>query len=148
MGDAPVLILPGLYNSGPEHWQSHWESAHPQFRRVMQDDWERPRCDDWIARLDAAVRATPDAVLVAHSSSCALVAHWAGAAGSAAGPWRAARRAQRYRSRIVSGWPHRIRADAAATGSRFRASSSPARTIHTSRWNGRGSSPTGGAAVW
>jgi predicted alpha/beta hydrolase family esterase len=82
MGDAPVLVLPGLYNSGPEHWQSHWESAHPQFRRVMQDDWELPRCSDWIARLDAAVRAMPDAVLVAHSSSCALVAHWAGAAGS------------------------------------------------------------------
>ena len=79
---APVLILPGLYNSGPEHWQSRWESAHPEFRRVTQDDWERPRCADWVAQLDAAVIATPDAVLVAHSSSCALVAHWAAAAGS------------------------------------------------------------------
>jgi predicted alpha/beta hydrolase family esterase len=49
--------------------------------RVMQDDWERPRCADWIARLDDAILATPGAVLVAHSSSCALVAHWA-AAGS------------------------------------------------------------------
>jgi predicted alpha/beta hydrolase family esterase len=79
---APVLILPGLYNSGPEHWQSRWEAAHPEFQRVMQDDWERPRCADWIARLDAAIRATPDAVLVAHSSSCALVAHWVASGGS------------------------------------------------------------------
>jgi predicted alpha/beta hydrolase family esterase/GNAT superfamily N-acetyltransferase len=79
---APVLILPGLYNSGPAHWQSRWESVHPEMRRVIQDDWERPRCADWIARLDAAIQATPDAVLVAHSSSCALVAHWAGAHGS------------------------------------------------------------------
>jgi hypothetical protein len=47
----------------------------------MQDDWERPRCADWVARLDAAVAATP-AVLVAHSSACALIAHWAGASGS------------------------------------------------------------------
>ena len=78
---APVLILPGLYNSGPEHWQSRWESVHQDFQRVMQDDWERPRCGDWIARLDAAVFATSDAVLVAHSSSCALVAHWAGRGG-------------------------------------------------------------------
>ena len=81
-GDAPVLILPGLYNSGPDHWQSRWESAHSGFRRVMQDDWEGPRCADWVARLDAAVLATPDAVLVAHSSSCALVAHWAGTGAS------------------------------------------------------------------
>ena len=78
MGAAPVLILPGLYNSGPDHRQSRWESTHPEFRRVLQDDWERPRCADWVARLEAAVLATPDAVLVAHSSSCAMVAHWAG----------------------------------------------------------------------
>jgi predicted alpha/beta hydrolase family esterase len=49
---------------------------------VNQDDWERPRCADWVARLEDAVLATPDAVLVAHSSSCALVAHWAGTGGS------------------------------------------------------------------
>jgi uncharacterized protein len=77
MRDAPVLILPGLYNSGPDHWQSRWEAADPTFRRVMQADWERPRCGDWVERLDAAVLATPNAALVAHSSSCALVAHWA-----------------------------------------------------------------------
>ena len=75
---SPVLILPGLYNSGSEHWQTHWEKTHPDFLRVEQDDWETPRCADWIARLEAAVReAGPDAVLVAHSSSCALVARWA-----------------------------------------------------------------------
>jgi uncharacterized protein len=79
MNPAPVLILPGLFDSGPEHWQSRWEAAHAGFRRVVQDDWERPRCADWVARLAEAVRSTPEAVLVAHSSSCALVAHWAAA---------------------------------------------------------------------
>jgi hypothetical protein len=64
MNGAPVLILPGLYNSGSDHWQSRWESAHSEFRRVMQDDCERPRCADWVARLEAAVR-TP--LLVAPS---------------------------------------------------------------------------------
>jgi serine hydrolase len=76
VADAPVLILPGLYNSGPEHWQSRWELTHPAFRRVLQQEWERPRCADWVARLEDAVVHTPDAVLVAHSSACALVAHW------------------------------------------------------------------------
>ena len=82
MNGAAVLFLPGLYNSGPDHWQTRWESAHPEFRRVMQDDWERPRCADWVARLGAAILDTPDAVLVAHSSSCALVAHWVAGGGS------------------------------------------------------------------
>ena len=43
--NGPVLILPGLYNSGPEHWQSHWERAHPEFRRVLvaPSDTEAPR---------------------------------------------------------------------------------------------------------
>jgi len=88
VADTPVLILPGLWNSGPEHWQSRWERAHPTFRRVVQDDWEKPRCADWIARLEDAVLRTPDAVLVAHSSACALVAHWI--AGGAKGRARAA----------------------------------------------------------
>jgi predicted alpha/beta hydrolase family esterase len=83
---APVLILPGLYNSGPEHWQSRWEAAHPDFRRVVQDDWERPRCADWVERLQAAVQSSPGAVLVAHSAGCALVAHWAGAHAARPGP--------------------------------------------------------------
>src|SRR4029450_10928544 len=76
---APVLILPGLYNSGPDHWQTQLEAQHPEFRRIQQEDWERPRCADWVARLNEAVTETPDAVLVGHSSACALVAHWSAA---------------------------------------------------------------------
>ncbi|HEU4381966.1 MAG TPA: alpha/beta hydrolase [Anaeromyxobacteraceae bacterium] len=75
---GPVLILPGLYDSGPEHWQTRWMAGRPGFRRVEQDDWVSPRCQDWVARLEAAVReAGPEALLVAHSAACALVAHWA-----------------------------------------------------------------------
>ena len=46
--------------------------------RVIQDDWVTPCCADWVAKLDEvlAIRG-PDAVLVAHSAGCALVAHWA-----------------------------------------------------------------------
>jgi predicted alpha/beta hydrolase family esterase len=76
-GDTPVLILPGLFNSGPEHWQTLWERRHPEFRRVIQAEWERPECADWVATLEAAVGRSPGAVLVAHSSACALVSHWA-----------------------------------------------------------------------
>lgn len=73
-----ALILPGLHDSGPGHWQSRWEAQDETLLRVIQDDWETPHCADWIARLDQALALTgPDTVLVAHSAGCALVAHWA-----------------------------------------------------------------------
>jgi len=77
-GRVAALILPGLSNSGPTHWQTLWEQSDPSCRRVEQAEWETPRCADWVSTLDAAVAASADpVVLVAHSSSCALVAHWA-----------------------------------------------------------------------
>jgi predicted alpha/beta hydrolase family esterase len=80
-----TLILPGLYDSGPDHWQSVWERADPTCRRVAQADWATPRCADWVATLDAAVAAADGpVVLVAHSSSCLTVAHWARGADRAA----------------------------------------------------------------
>lgn len=78
MNATPILILPGYGDSGPEHWQSHWERADPACRRVVQDDWLMPRLDDWLAVLDGQVRACASPpVLAAHSLACALVAQWA-----------------------------------------------------------------------
>lgn len=72
-----VLILPGIGNSGPTHWQSLWQKKNPSFRRVEQLEWESPRCSDWVQRLDDVISAISEPiVLAAHSSSCALVAHW------------------------------------------------------------------------
>ena len=74
---AAVLILPGIGNSGPLHWQSEWERHDRTMTRVLQDEWEAPRCADWLARLNETVQSiAKPVVLVSHSSSCALVAHW------------------------------------------------------------------------
>jgi uncharacterized protein len=73
-----ILIVPGYTNSGPEHWQTHWERANPNYVRVEQDSWDFPVRDDWVQRLDEAVRKEQSpAVIVAHSLGCATVAHWA-----------------------------------------------------------------------
>lgn len=73
-----VLILPGIGNSGPLHWQTLWEQSNPGFVRVQQRDWDNPVCEDWIAAIEDAVkRAGPDVILVAHSLACLAVAHWA-----------------------------------------------------------------------
>lgn len=91
MTPTSTLILPGLFNSGPEHWQSYWEREDSACRRVRQDEWDAPRCADWVRALDAAVAAEPGpVVLAAHSAACALVAHWVHAARTAA-PERLAR---------------------------------------------------------
>jgi len=75
--NVPVLILPGLRGSGPEHWQTRWECAYGWFRRVEQRDWDRPDCAEWIEALERAVRGTVgEPILVAHSLGCLLVAHW------------------------------------------------------------------------
>ena len=73
-----VLILPGINGSGPAHWQTFWEKAHPEFRRVPERDWDHPVRRQWVAALEAAVReAGPRTILVAHSLGCHQVAHWA-----------------------------------------------------------------------
>src|SRR3954452_9087064 len=80
---AKVLLLPGLWNSGPENWQSYWERDRDDCLRVVQSDWETPRREDWVATLEKAVAAVPEpVVLAAHSLACTLVGHWAGSPGA------------------------------------------------------------------
>jgi len=75
--DTPVLVLPGIGNSGTQHWQTFWERRHPAWQRVNLGDWDGPACEDWVHALDVAVGACPSPpVLVAHSLACLLVAHW------------------------------------------------------------------------
>jgi predicted alpha/beta hydrolase family esterase len=73
-----ALMLPGLYDSGPEHWQSCWERSEPSFVRINQRDWETPDRAEWVETLDRAVdRYGAEVVLVGHSTACALIAFWA-----------------------------------------------------------------------
>ena len=75
-----VFVLPGWQGSGPDHWQMRWAQSHG-YTVVEQDDWQRPRRGDWLARLDEVVVDAPggDAgiVLAAHSLGCIHVAAWA-----------------------------------------------------------------------
>ena len=77
-----ALMVPGLWSSGPEHWQTHWEAADPSFRRVEQEEWDSADRREWVRSLDDAVRrAGRGVVLAAHSLGCATVVHWAGMPG-------------------------------------------------------------------
>ncbi|MBV8635017.1 MAG: alpha/beta hydrolase [Burkholderiaceae bacterium] len=71
-----VLTLPGLYGSGPDHWQSRWEARHPWFERVVQDDWDTPDLPRWAGKLEQALRASDKPVLIAaHSFGCLTTVH-------------------------------------------------------------------------
>jgi predicted alpha/beta hydrolase family esterase len=73
-----ILIVAGLWNSGPQHWQTHWERKYSKWERVAHRDWHAPDRDEWVAELDAAIAACDGRpILVAHSLGCMLVAQWA-----------------------------------------------------------------------
>ncbi|MBX3341947.1 MAG: alpha/beta hydrolase [Nitrospira sp.] len=73
-----ALIVPGIGNSGAQHWQTLWERHHPSWQRVQQRDWDRPVLAEWLPVLESAVAGFPaPPVLIAHSMGCLLVAHWA-----------------------------------------------------------------------
>jgi uncharacterized protein len=74
------LILPGLSNSGPDHWQSLWEAADSAFERVQQHEWDKPDAGEWQRTLEAKLAESPrPTVLIAHSLACTLVVRWAAA---------------------------------------------------------------------
>ena len=73
-----VFTIPGLYNSGPQHWQTYWENEYG-FIRIEQKDWETPVCDDWLQAIDEAVKQHPlnEVVLIVHSLACCTIVRWA-----------------------------------------------------------------------
>lgn len=74
---ASVLILPSWQGSGPEHGQTLW-AQRDGYTVVEQNDWQRPRRGDWLARLDEVIVDAPGSVvLLGHGLGCILVAAWA-----------------------------------------------------------------------
>lgn len=78
-----VLIVPGLYGSGPAHWQTWLQSRVPNAVRVEQDDWAEPDLERWSSRIAEVVAQAPDLahVAVAHSFGCLALAHYLGQQG-------------------------------------------------------------------
>jgi len=77
---ARLLIVPGLHDSPPGHWQSWLQSLHRGSVRVVQHDWHMPELDRWAARIASTLeRSGPGPwIAVAHSfGALALVRHLA-----------------------------------------------------------------------
>lgn len=78
IAEADILILPGLGNSGPGHWQRRWAERFSTGRVVEQDEWDRPKLNEWVARLHQEIMlATRPVVLVGHSLAVSTIVHTA-----------------------------------------------------------------------
>lgn len=66
-----IVIVPGLNNSGPRHWQSWLETRVDFSTRIVLADWATPDLKGWTqAVLDAVDQVGPGSILVAHSFGC------------------------------------------------------------------------------
>ena len=79
-----LLVIPGLHDSGPAHWQTWLQQQYRDSHRVVQRDFSRPDLARWAERiqrtLDGAAheRASGGWIAVAHSFGClALARHLA-----------------------------------------------------------------------
>lgn len=73
-----LLIVPGLHDSGPAHWQTWLQDLHPGAVRVEQEDWSAPDLDHWSARIAKTLASHGDGpwVVAAHSFGCLALARY------------------------------------------------------------------------
>jgi len=74
-----VLIVPGLHNSGPGHWQTWLQGQYQGAQRVHQARWHEPDLDVWAAQIAQVIEnASPRVtwIAVAHSFGCLALARY------------------------------------------------------------------------
>lgn len=63
-----ILLITGLHNSGPDHWQSRWHQQFPHWQRMTGLPWDTPDLRVWGAKLAGKLRRSRNRLhLVAHS---------------------------------------------------------------------------------
>lgn len=66
-----VLIVPGLYGSELQHWQSWMERKLPNTVRVEQADWDTPILSVWANNVVRYIDQSPGKLwIIAHSFGC------------------------------------------------------------------------------
>jgi predicted alpha/beta hydrolase family esterase len=76
--DTTVLLVPGLRDHVPEHWQTWLQTQLPDARSVAPLEHAKLSRDARVAALDAALALIDGPVaLVAHSAGVMITVHWA-----------------------------------------------------------------------
>lgn len=78
ISEADILIVPGLGNSSPEHWQRRWGARFSTARFVEQENWDQPQLEPWVSTLERAIiMATRPVILIGHSLGVTTIVHTA-----------------------------------------------------------------------
>jgi len=73
-----IVIVPGLRDHVPEHWQTLLEAKLPKARSVPRIKRDKLSRAAWVAALDRELSAiTGPVLLVAHSAGVMITVHWA-----------------------------------------------------------------------
>jgi hypothetical protein len=73
-----ILLVPGLRDHIPNHWQTLLQVQLPRAICVPRMDTGKLSCAAWVAMLQVSLAQTRGPViLVAHSAGCMIVVHWA-----------------------------------------------------------------------
>lgn len=72
------VSVPGIGDSGPDHWQTWIEQVAGDVPRIRLQDWKRPDLNAWLNAIDGAVMSqwTPT-ILIAHSFGALAAAQYA-----------------------------------------------------------------------
>jgi len=73
-----LLVIPGLRDSGPAHWQTWLESSTCGAVRVQQRDWTSADLEEWAQRIALTISRHRGCVWVAaaHSFGCLALARY------------------------------------------------------------------------
>ena len=81
MNDAvapTILIVPGLREHVPGHWQTLLAQKLPKVASVPRMGRDKLSCEAWVGELDRSLAAIEGPViLVAHSAGVMITVHWA-----------------------------------------------------------------------
>jgi len=71
-GALAILLVPGIQDSGPEHWQTCWQQRYPHWLRIAQRNWLEPDLDGWVAAIRRGLGEQRSPVLLIGHSFGAL----------------------------------------------------------------------------
>lgn len=73
-----IVIVPGLRDHVPEHWQTLLEARLAKVACVPRRKGDKLSCAAWVAELDGTLEGVSGpVVLVAHSAGVMITVHWA-----------------------------------------------------------------------
>lgn len=72
-----LLHVPGIGDSGENHWHTQWEKSFPKIKRVVQINWDLPNKEEWVETLETTIQKNnkKPIILISHSLGGGAIIH-------------------------------------------------------------------------